>query len=474
MTRRGADPPRRACYRRLMSRGPAIRRAALVVVCHSGLAACGPDAKATASATEGTSDATGDAMGTSDATGDVTAGDACPPEPACRDQPLDPAGLQAGIGGFGVVVEPFVAFSIEALGDVNGDGFADFGLSGFVIFGGPDPAALTDEPAALAARGFPIPSPSDPAARLDPRAVGDVNGDGRDDILVHEYGSSTAWLVHGKDDLAPVDLTLVAAGDGGFVIAGVEGIEEWHRSDRPGVDVDGDGLADLAVNVGGGAKILRGQADGAPIDALSVAPLVETSFAYELSAGDFDDDGVVEVVVCGDAIEVLRAPEGWDAPARATTTLTGTSCDKVRAGDLDGDGHDDLVLASEADYEIVTRIVRAPLPLEMATVEINDECYVFTHSLAFADIDGDGDAELLTVGFDGLLLAGYVEGYAPVLTDPAECEEPLCTPPPAVIAGSIEFGFMEVRSLGDVDGDGRDDVFVFDANAVITRACEPG
>jgi hypothetical protein len=425
--------------------------------------ACGGGAMFSATAeTAGTTIATESATGS---TTETSAGDGCPPGPSCRDQALDASALQAGVGGFPVDVDDWALLKIEPLGDVNGDGFADIGLAGFVIFGEPDPAALSDDPPVLAARGFPIPSPSDPGIRLDPRPAGDVNGDGRDDVLVLDKDSATAWLVHGKDDLAPVDLALVAAGEGGFVITGVYAHHPWRRLDRPGVDVDGDGLADLALDSDVETKILRGQVDGAPIHATTAPALASFPVVYDLTATDLDGDGGVEVVVCGDELDLLRAPDGWDAPARVTVTID-TSCDRIWAGDVDADGYDDLILGNDADLEILTRILQGPLDLAVETIAVDDECYFF--GFAFADIDGDGDAELLAQTFEGSIYAVYIESYAPKET----CEAPLCSPSAVELVASVEPFSRTIRSLGDFNGDGRDDLLVLDAGAIMTGACE--
>ncbi len=85
--------------------------------------------------------------------------------------------------------------------------------------------------------------------------AGDVNGDGRADLVVGAWhadpgGNSNAgesYVVFGKAGTAPVDLSVVAAGTGGFVINGIDPDDRSGRSVSGAGDVNGDGLTDLIV-----------------------------------------------------------------------------------------------------------------------------------------------------------------------------------------------------------------------------------
>ena len=85
--------------------------------------------------------------------------------------------------------------------------------------------------------------------------AGDVNGDGLADLIVGAYraapgGHSNAgesYVVFGKADTAPVNLSAVVAGIGGFVINGIDPGDRSGISVSGAGDVNGDGLADLIV-----------------------------------------------------------------------------------------------------------------------------------------------------------------------------------------------------------------------------------
>ena len=124
-------------------------------------------------------------------------------------------------------------------------------------------------------------------------AVGDVNGDGLEDLYVCDGGSLPNRLYLQQADGTVVD---------GSAEAGVDWLEDSRSALL--VDLDNDGDEDLVVatiamvvfleNDGGGKFSLRGGHPGAP-------------YPFSLSAADFDSDGLLDIHVCvysaGDDVE---------------------------------------------------------------------------------------------------------------------------------------------------------------------------
>src|SRR5271169_1723696 len=114
-------------------------------------------------------------------------------------------------------------------------------------------------------------------------------------------------------------------------------------------DFDSDGFLDFAITGTNQIEFLKGDGAGHFVPAATLA----TSFQpYWLAAGDFDGDGRTDLVAVQsdqDPSAVLSCFLSTGAfsfaPPRNTTVTTPTGVDSMTAGDLDGDGRADLVIA---------------------------------------------------------------------------------------------------------------------------------
>jgi hypothetical protein len=175
--------------------------------------------------------------------------------------------------------------------------------------------------------------------------AGDVNGDGFDDIILGQFTSSKAWVVFGSDD--GQSLSLEFLGDRGFAIERGEGANDRTGYVTTGVgDVDGDGYDDLGIvsltanDRAGQVSIVRGRDDIATVSLESdedVLLRIDGGPAQGVStvarAGDVDGDGVDDLVLGGYVAE----PQAGQRAAGMAWVVSGTSRGTVDlTGDFDG------------------------------------------------------------------------------------------------------------------------------------------
>ena len=149
--------------------------------------------------------------------------------------------------------------------------------------------------------------------------LGDVNKDGVDDIAFGSHTMSRVWVVFGGSHLRDVDLNKLDPAHGWYVDLPSVGAGAFNIT-RVG-DVNGDGMADVGFIVAnaavsadknatpqGAAFILRGKADGAPVDMRDLTkndPAVlqridspeGNTFNSFTRVGDVNGDGTADYVV---------------------------------------------------------------------------------------------------------------------------------------------------------------------------------
>lgn len=240
----------------------------------------------------------------------------------------------------GVLKESFQAFGARnkygvrvATGDVNGDGVEDIiagsgrnsvGGAQVRLFDGANPA----HPLLL---GFkPFGAGFVGAVNV---AAGDVDGDGRDDIIVAPASGSAGQVrvFSGLDGSLLGKFTALAKVNGGVRIAAG--------------DLDGDGRDEVIVGAGVGSAVRV--FDG--LAGVAVNPLNFRAFesAYtggvNVAAGDVNGDGIDEIIVStasgSDRVGVFN----FALTKLAEIRTTATSGVRVSAADVNGDGFADIV-----------------------------------------------------------------------------------------------------------------------------------
>lgn len=233
---------------------------------------------------------------------------------------------------------------------------------------------------------------------------GDFNADGITDLAVAAHDSYNAWLLYGS-------------GDGNFELAAeplpMHSGSQPHTHSLLAADVNADGLDDLlSTCADDNAVAVQLQPAGGGFASAPGSPFAAGNHPYEnLSTGDFNVDGHLDVLVAnllGATVTVLLGDgSGALRPLSDGSLSTGPRPGYAAWGDLNGDSALDIVTTHD-DSSVVTVWYGDGAggfsPAAGAPLTMPARCW----SVAIADMDGDGRAELVAaeVGGDILIFPG--------------------------------------------------------------------
>jgi len=254
-----------------------------------------------------------------------------------------------GLGPCGPPVKIEVAIDVVAA-DFNGDGRPDVALP--VDEGANTPglvAAYAHSPAAGTGYGSRA---NYPAGITFPTRIvaADVNGDGRPDLIVLTSESTSNTVAVLVND---------AAHPGSFGAPQLLSVP-WPSDVAVG-DLDGDGRADLLIAGSTLMVALQNVSAPGTFAAPTTLYSGDGSGFLSVAVGDLDGDGSPDVVVADElgAVVLLLAP-GAATPTLASATRVysnappgpNTGQNSVAIADVDGDGRDDLVIVDPANAEV--------------------------------------------------------------------------------------------------------------------------
>jgi FG-GAP repeat/FG-GAP-like repeat len=334
---------------------------------------------------------------------------------------LDLNGSNNLVSGFkinGIARFDFSGRSVSSAGDINGDGIDDLIIGAdradpngnlssgqsYVVFGSRSGFSANINLSTLTGtNGFKINGiAAGDYSGYSVSSVGDINGDGIDDLIIGAFGadpngnySGQSYIVFGSRSGFTPDLNLSTLnGTNGFRINGIAGGDRSGYSVSSAGDINGDGIDDLiiganranpnGINNSGQSYIVFGSRSGFS-SSLELSTLTGTN-GFKIngiaandysgrsvsSAGDINGDGIDDLIIGADRADpngnlssgqsyvVFGSRSGFSSNLNLSS-ITGTNGFKINgiaandfsgrsvssAGDINGDGIDDLIIGAD-------------------------------------------------------------------------------------------------------------------------------
>ena len=289
-------------------------------------------------------------------------------------------------------------------------------------------------------------------------AIGDLDGDGKPDLVVTNYGNTVSVLLNTS--------TIGSITSSSFA-TNVD-FSTGNRPTRIAIgDLDGDGKPDLVTsNVSGGnISIFRNTSTIGSITSSSFAAKVDFStgggFPNDIAIGDLDGDGKPDLAVATNGRNSVSVFLNTSTIGSITSSSFAAKVDfataggafSVAIGDLDGDSKPDLAIASQSGTVSVLRNISTSGSITTGSFGTHVDFALGANPqfIAIGDLDGDGKPDLVVENLD--------DGTVSVLRNTST-------------SGSITSSSFSAKvdfvsganpqsiAIGDLDGDGKPDLVI--------------
>lgn len=368
-----------------------------------------------------------------------------------------------GGGGDGTpTIPPFWSYGGVVAKDFNGDGFVDVAVAASWVDGPPPHAGYLL--VYLSTRvGFQAPVQYRVAADPWGLAAGHFSGGTGWDLVAASPDAGGG----GRTDQGELSLLSPDAGHPGAFLPAL-GVATGSYSEFAAIgDVNGDGRADLLADdaVLARTRLLVQDHDLAtPIQPVTLGP---GTASLEMTVADLDGDGRQDIVVAAwnDVVVLYQRVGGsYAAPVHLAA---GVNVQDVAVADLDGDGRLDIVAVNNGDANsgsfanasVSVMLQQSPGRFTTTTIPVAGGA----SQVAIGDLDGGGLPDLAVVSL--VYQSFTTPSQVSLLSQSAAVRGVFSSP-------VVHDGPMAATSIaiGDVDGDGRNDIVLNDGPSVMMQS----
>ena len=286
----------------------------------------------------------------------------------------------------------------------------------------------------------------------------DMDKNGKPDLAVTNFGSNTVSVYY--------NISVPGTINAGSFAAKVDYVTGLSPKSVSFGDIDGDGSPDMIVTNSGdtSVSVFRNTSTFGNVSFAAKVDFHTGSSPWSVSVGDLNGDGKPDLAVANrvsQTISVLRntSTSGVVSFLSKVDFATGSSSYSVSIGDLDGDGKPDMAVANSGNNTAsVFRNTSSSGVLSFAA-RVDYSAGSGPVSVSIGDIDGDGKLDLAVANNSGNNASVFRNTSTPGIINAGS------------FAAKVDFaagGAPQSVSIGDIDGDGKQDLAVanFTGNSV--------
>ena len=307
-------------------------------------------------------------------------------------------------------------------------------------------------------------------------AIGDLDGDGKPDLVVANYGNTVSVLRNIPPPPAitsfspasgPVGTEVTITGSG-FNATAANNVVFFGATKATVTAATATSLT-VTVPVGATYQYISVSDMNSGLTAYSAQPFIVTfahgygnfgmkvnyngASPYSVAIGDLDGDGKPDLAVANyysNTVSVLLNTGSAGSPTFATKVdyTTGTNPYGVAIGDLDGDGKPDLAVTNYGTNNISVLLNTGSAGSPSFATKVDYPTGTYPVSVAIGDLDGDGKPDLA--------VANLTSNNVSVLRNTGSAGSPS-------FAAKVDYptgSYAQSVAIGDLDGDGKPDLAV--------------